>query len=415
MNVSDKVLFRPSKASGTVDAPPSKSMAHRHLVCSALSEGDSVVRNIDLSNDIRATMDCMGQLGCDTGISDGVVYVRHNSGLNGKPMFRCNESGSTLRFFIPIALAVAGTCGFDSVRFEGSSYLLERPLSVYEDICREQGILFRRDAVSNDVGCIEFSGHLHGGSFSIPADISSQFISGLLFALPLLSEDSNISLVGKIESRPYIDMTIRVLGEHGITVRWEDERNLVVPGSQKYRSGDYFVEGDWSNSAFLDAFASVGGSVDVRGLDPSSLQGDKVYVDLFRRLGKGFARIDISDCPDLGPVLMALAACHHGAEFTGTRRLKMKESDRGSAMCGELSKFGVRTDLEENRIEVFGGGVRKPSDSVLSHNDHRIAMALSVMLSVTGGVLEGASAVNKSFPDFFSRIRSLGVDFDYVR
>lgn len=413
--LSDKVIFRPSKAFGTIAAPPSKSMAHRHLVCAALAGGESIVRNIELSEDIRATIGCVGNLGRKVDYSDGVVSVSgpEVSGTDSRaevPVFRCNESGSTLRFFIPIALAL-----FDRSRFEGSEVLMQRPLSVYEDICRNQGISFRRvSGVSGNCCGLELSGRLHGGAFEIPADISSQFISGLLFALPLLKEDSTITLAGKIESRPYIDMTIKVLGQHGIDVKWTDERTLSVPGSRKYCSGDFTVEGDWSNAAFLDALGYVGGRVEVTGLNCDSLQGDRVYPYFFGALQKGFAEIDISDCPDLGPVLMALAACFHGASFIGTRRLKIKESDRGKVMCSELSRFGVGTVLEENRIVVQVGGLSKPAEAVLSHNDHRIAMALSVVLSKTGGVLEGASAVNKSFPDFFSRLKSLGVDFDYV-
>lgn len=393
------MTINPSKAKGSITAPPSKSMAHRHMICAALADGRSSINNIDLSEDIKATIDCISQLGCRTEIENNSITIERKGKVSDNPVFRCNESGSTLRFFIPIALVLC-----NKARFEGSDVLMTRPLSVYEDICREQGIRFERKN-----GGIEIEGKLTNNDFKVPGNISSQFITGLLFALPLLEEDSSIELTESVESRPYIDMTIQVLGEFGIKVEWQNERTLFMKGNQSYKKCTSTVEGDFSNAAFLEAFNTIGGEVEVKGLNPNSLQGDKVYQKHFKQLMNGFCTIDISDCPDLGPVLMAVAALHDGARFTGTRRLKIKESDRGSVMCRELSKFGVSTEMAENSITINKCEIKRPEEAVVSHNDHRIAMSMALMLSVTGGRLEGSSAVRKSYPDFFDDIRKLGI------
>ena len=393
------MTINPSKAKGSITAPPSKSMAHRHMICAALADGRSTINNIDLSEDIKATIDCISQLGCNVKIKDKTVEIQRENRISSNPVFRCNESGSTLRFFIPIALVLC-----NKARFEGSDVLMTRPLSVYEDICREQGIRFERKN-----GGIEVEGKLRNNDFKVPGNISSQFITGLLFALPLLEGDSSIELTESVESRPYIDMTIQVLGEFGIKVEWQNEKKLSIKGNQKYKGCNSTVEGDFSNAAFLEAFNTIGGEVEVKGLNPNSLQGDKVYQKHFKQLMNGFCTIDISDCPDLGPVLMAVAALHDGARFTGTRRLKIKESDRGSVMCRELSKFGVSTEMAENSITINKCEIKRPEEVVDSHNDHRIAMSMALMLSVTGGRLEGSSAVRKSYPGFFDDIRKLGI------
>ena len=194
------MTINPSKAKGSITAPPSKSMAHRHMICAALADGRSTINNIDLSEDIKATIDCISQLGCNVKIKDKTVEIQRENRISSNPVFRCNESGSTLRFFIPIALVLC-----NKARFEGSDVLMTRPLSVYEDICREQGIRFERKN-----GGIEVEGKLRNNDFKVPGNISSQFITGLLFALPLLEGDSSIELTESVESRPYIDMTIQV-------------------------------------------------------------------------------------------------------------------------------------------------------------------------------------------------------------
>ena len=395
------VLIRPGTARGTVAAPPSKSMAHRLLICAALAEGESLVRGVDRSEDILATADCLASLGASLTWDGTSVRIQGCDPRKAGPaVLRCRESGSTLRFMIPLCL-LSGS----SMRLEGSETLLSRPLSVYEDLCREQGFILRREN-----GGLLVQGRLVPGEYAVPGSVSSQFITGLLFALPLLAGNSRIRLIPPVESRSYLSLTLQALNDAGVHVAWEDEYTLAVPGNAAYRPLDAEVEGDYSNAAFFEALNCAGGAVTVTGLRGDSLQGDRVYRDFFPRLAAGPAELDLADCPDLAPVLFAAAALCHGAVFNGTRRLRFKESDRGAAMAQEMAKFGIALALEENRIAVPAAAFHAPSEPLDSHNDHRIAMALSLLCTRTGGEIRGAEAVRKSFPDYWDRLRSLGID-----
>lgn len=403
----DNVRIKPSKASGSVKAPASKSMAHRYLIGSLLSKGSCVVSGIEESGDMKATLACIEALGGITEYDKAtktVKIVSKENFLKDNLILNCNESGSTLRFMIPICLTLG--C---KVTLTGTEKLLSRPLSVYEDICKNQGLLFEKKANELIV-----SGVLKTGEYNIPGDISSQFITGLLFALSLLNADSIIKLIPPVESRSYINMTLQVLHDFGIEADWKDELTLLIKGNQKYKQGNYEVEGDYSNAAFLDVFNYIGGSVNTTGLLENSLQGDKVYREHFEALEGKDAIIDITDCPDLGPVLFALAAMKNGAIFTGTRRLKIKESDRAEAMKQELSKCGVNITVEEDTVKVPAGMLNAIENSVKidSHNDHRIAMAMATVLTVIGGEITGAKSVNKSFPEYFDLIRKLGIEVE---
>ena len=411
------MIVKKSEAKGKLIAPPSKSMAHRYLICAALAEGKSVIHNIDLSEDIKATLGCIKQLGASAEIEGDTIIVNGKSdspsekGISDaknasfasstERLFNCNESGSTLRFFIPISLL-----SMEKSRFIGSKVLMTRPLTVYEEICRNQGIAFK--ATENG---IETKGLLKSGDFTVPGNISSQFITGLLFTLPLLNGDSKIILTNSVESKPYIDMTLQVQEIFGIKARWENETTLFVPGNQKYIAKKAAVEGDYSNSAFFEAFNYLSGNVQVEGLNEKSLQGDKIYLEYFKKLSEGFCTLDISDCPDLGPILFTMAAALHGGEFTGTKRLQIKESDRGRVMCEELAKFGVKTLREENRIIIYEGKPVQPEKIIEGHNDHRIVMSMVTLLTVTGGKIHGIEAVRKSLPDYIKRIKNLGIEF----
>ena len=397
------VLIRPGAARGTVAAPPSKSQAHRLLICAALADGESNVRGVDRSEDILATADCLAALGASLTWEGDDVRIRGcDPRKSGPAVLRCRESGSTLRFMIPLCL-LSGS----AMRLEGSEKLLSRPLSVYEDLCREQGLALRRE----NAGLLA-EGCLAPGEYTVPGGISSQFITGLLFALPLLPADSRIQLIPPVESRSYLSLTLQALHDAGVDVSWADENTLFIPGGAAYRPLDTEVEGDYSNAAFFEALNCTGGNVTVTGLRPDSLQGDRVYRDFFPRLAAGNAGLDLADCPDLAPVLFAAAALGRGASFTGTRRLRFKESDRGAAMAQELAKFGVQLISEENRITVPAAALRAPSEPLDSHNDHRIAMALSLLCTRTGGEIRGAEAVRKSFPDYWDRLRSLGIEIE---
>lgn len=375
--------IRPSRASGSITAPPSKSMAHRLLIAAGLAGDESLVSGIDWSEDLLATRDCLHAL------------------REGAPLC-CRESGSTLRFFIPLALL-----GEKAVVFSGSERLMSRPLGVYEELCRRQGLLFEKNGRELTV-----CGPLRPGTFEMPGDVSSQFITGLLFALPLLPRESTIVLRPPVESRSYIELTLTALQLFGVEAGWDGPYTLRVSGAQRYRPRPVCVEGDWSNAAFLSAFNLLGGDVTVEGLDEASLQGDKVYIKHYSALKEGFAKISLADCPDLGPVLFAVAAALHGARFADTRRLRIKESDRAEAMAVELRKLGADIRVGENVVEIYPASLRSPAEILSGHNDHRIVMALSVLLSKYGGSIAGAEAVRKSYPGFFEDIEKLGIEIE---
>ena len=248
-----------------------------------------------------------------------------------------------------------------------------------------------------------------GGRFSLPGNVSSQFVSGLRFALPLCECDSEIVLTPPVESRSYIDLTLSALHAFGIRAEWKDSCTLCVAGGQQYAAQNLTVEGDYSNAAFLDAFSLLGGNVEVSGLCADSLQGDRVYVAHFQALANGTPQISLADCPDLGPILFSLAAALNGAVFTDIARLRIKESDRVACMKTELEKFGAVLDVEENRVIVRKATLRAPGEDLCGHNDHRIVMSMAVLASRFGGTIKEAEAVAKSFPDFFERIEALGI------
>ncbi len=408
-----KVEISAGKIHGKVNAPPSKSMAHRALICAFLSGQKCSIENISCSDDINATACALETLGAIITKNPNSITINGSNAYNeliadsagscadafngqNERIIQCGESGSTLRFIIPLCL-VTGQ------RFTlcGTSRLFSRSLSVYETLCKKYGFVFEQSDQS-----VTVCGRLKPDTFHVQADISSQFISGLMFVLPLLAKDSTIMTEGKIESLPYIKLTQSALKTFSVTTDIFDG-SIYIPGSQQYRAVNYTVEGDWSNAAFFYALNTVGHEIEVTGVDTNSLQGDRVCLEHFSLITKSAPVIDVSDCPDLAPVLMASMAANNGGVLTGTRRLKIKESDRGAAMADELSKMGVKVSVHENSITV-GCGLKKPTQPLTGHNDHRIVMALSVLCTVTGGTIVGAQAVNKSMPDFFERLEGLG-------
>ncbi|MBO4342104.1 MAG: 3-phosphoshikimate 1-carboxyvinyltransferase [Clostridia bacterium] len=394
-----KAVFEPSVLKGTIKAPPSKSDSHRAIICACLSEGKSVISNLDFSDDICATVDCMRALGAEAEISGNRLTVNMGIKECDYAELNCRESGSTLRFLIPLASVFCKRC-----RFTGSSRLFERPLSVYESIFKKSGTDW-----SADNNSLYLSGALRPGCFEIPGNISSQFITGLLFALPLLNDNSRIVITPPFESRPYIDLTLSRLDDYGISAMFPEPDTIDIYGNQRYTAACTSIEGDWSNSAFFEAFNLTGGYVNVTDLNELSLQGDKIYREFFKQLSGTGSVIDLSDCPDLGPVCFALAHIN-GAVFTGTERLKYKESDRCAAMAQELKKFGIRCENRDESFTVYPSLLRRPAEPLNSHNDHRIVMALSVLCSSVGGEIQGAEAVRKSLPGYFEMIESLGAE-----
>lgn len=393
-----RAVIKPGALRGVTAAPPSKSMAHRMLICAALAEGESFVQPIELSEDILATMDGLRALGAGI-VQEGdalrVTGCRPAEAESG--VIPCRESGSTLRFLLPLCL-LSGK----EMTLTGSERLLSRPLDVYETLCAERGFSLERTAEG-----IRVRGKLTPGEYTVRGDLSSQFLTGLLYALSLLDGESEIRILPPIESEPYLEMTLEALAEAGVPAKRPEKERLVIPGGQRFRAGQKTVEGDWSNAAFFEALRQAGNDLRITGLREDSLQGDKVCREYFRRIREGGACVDVTDCPDLAPVLMAFAAMCGGARLEGTRRLRFKESDRGQAMAEELAKFGVAVTIGENAIEV-GGGLKAPMEILQGHNDHRIVMSLAVLCTRTGGTVDGAEAVRKSFPGFWDAMRMLG-------
>ena len=405
----------PKKLSGTVTPPPSKSQAHRLLIAAALSGGVSVLHGLAESQDIQATRRCLSALGAGMeDLPDGALRVHGlGHGIVMAPPYAlldCGESGSTLRFLIPVALLVQGEASFT-----GRGRLMERPLKPYEDLFREKGVAWKLEdnvlTVNGGRGYDALA--LDSGAYRLPGNVSSQFFTGLLFTLPLLNGDSTLMSTTPLESRDYLEMTRQALAAAGVTTRWADENTLCVPGGQVYQPFTATVEADWSQAGFWYAADFLDSQVEIRGLDPDSAQGDKVVSELYWKLARpGDAEIDVSGCPDLLPPLAVMAAVRSGTtRFTNAARLRMKESDRLSTITAALAALGAEVHEEPDRL-IIVGKPSLPGGTVDSANDHRIAMMAAIAATgCTGPVtIRGAECVQKSYPDFWEVYRSLGGD-----
>ena len=403
------VKITPKKLCGKVCAPPSKSAAHRALLGAALSFGVSEISNLSYSQDILATLNAIKCLGAEVEVFGSVVSI---SGVcKGEKLddvlIDCNESGSTLRFIIPIALAIGG-----NFSVTGRGRLLERPLDDYYKIFDSQGIIYTKE---NDR--IHFEGKLKGGVYELSGNVSSQYITGLLFALPILSDDSEIVITTPLESVGYINMTLEVLSKYGIEIDASDDlRHFYIKGNQNYKACDYIVEGDYSQAAFYYVANALGNNIEIGGLSEDSSQGDKAILDVIKimKIQKGERTIDVSQIPDLVPIMTVLATQTEGTtHIVGAARLRIKESDRLSAITCELTKLGARIDEYEDSITIYGktqlhGGI------VDSHNDHRISMSLAIAATVADNevIICGADSVKKSYADFWDKYCSLGGEIE---
>lgn len=396
--------IRPSEIQGSIVAPPSKSMAHRYIICAALAQGKSRISNIAYSEDIKATLDCVCALGAKVTLGEDFVDIigfNPQESLATIPL-NVRESGSTLRFMIPIAL-ISG----NKTKFCGKERLFARPLGVYEKIADDYGFEFEKKSTGLTV-----CGKLKSSTFNISENKSSQFISGLLFALPLLDSDSKIVLAEYPESKSYIDMTLAATEIFGVRSVFNGERTYYVAGNQRYVPHNVTVEGDCSNAAFFEALNLLGGSVEIDGMSPNVIQGDAVYAEYFEKIKNGNAVLDVSDCPDLAPILLTLLAEYGGGKLVGTRRLKFKESDRGTVMKRELAKFGAIINCFENEITVENVKLHAPKEPINSNSDHRVVMSTAVLATKYGGTILGCEDCSKSMPDFFEKLSSLGADIE---
>ena len=386
------VVLEPCRLDGVVRVPASKSMGHRYLIAAALAEGESRIDGLGTSRDIEATRACLATL---------------RNGGDSLPTLDCGESGSTLRFLIPVALALRG-----GGRFTGHGRLMERPQEPYRALFQPRGIHWEQEG-----DFLTVQGRLTAGRYQLPGNVSSQFITGLLFALPLLPGESRVEVTSPLESEGYVAMTLEVLERFGIRVE-RRAATFEIPGDQHYRPCSVEVEGDWSQAAVWYAANFLDHRIRLEGLNENSCQGDRQVAALYWKLARpGEVEIDVSQCPDLAPALGAMAAMRRGtARFTGAGRLRIKESDRLSAIVATVNALGGAAEEGADSLTIRGVEHLRGGVTVDSWNDHRIAMMAAVLATrcekpVT---LLGMQCVEKSYPDFWEHYRMLGGRYHVV-
>ncbi len=420
----NSVKVSPCRLSGTVSVPPSKSAAHRAIICAALAKGKSIIRPVDLSNDISATISCMKQLGASISIDGNTLTVDGSDIFNYESAsLDCGESGSTLRFLIPVAAA-----GGRQTCFTGHGRLPQRPIGVYTDCLPEHGT----ECITSQGLPLTIRGQLTSGVFYIPGDISSQFITGLLLALPLLEGDSEIRLTSPAQSVGYIDMTADTMKAFGVEIQ-KTENGWFIKGGQKYKPHSFTVEGDWSQAAFFMTAAALGGEITIDNLNPCSTQGDKECMEIYSRFGaevttdtngritvkcKDLHGIEINaeNIPDMVPALSVTAAlCKGTTVIKGASRLRIKECDRLVAMTDGLSRLGADITETEDGLIINGVGSLHGA-KVEGYNDHRIVMSLAVASVRCSGdiIISDMESINKSYPSFFEDIKTLGGKTDVI-
>lgn len=400
------MTITPAVLKGIVTPPPSKSQAHRLIIAAALSDGFCKLSNVDLSEDIQATLRCMRTLDADAS-ADGTI-IRGADLVDGHEelapeVMDCGESGSTLRFLIPVALALKG-----GGKFTGHGRLMERPQEPYFALFREKGIFYEQKD-----GVLTVEGKLTAGVYTLPGNVSSQFITGLLYALPLLEGDSRIELTTDLESRGYVDMTLDALKRFGVKAEYDGKRTFHVPGNQYYQHQDLAIEADWSNAAFWYGAKFLGCPVEIGGLDQASVQGDRAIAGFYEQMGgAGRLELDVSQCPDLVPPLAAMAALRAGetTAIVNAGRLRIKESDRLATVTEVLNALGAQVEEHEDHLVIHGREKLAGGVTVSGHNDHRIAMmaAIAAIRCEKPVTITGAECVKKSYPRFWEDYEALG-------
>jgi len=415
----NRIKIQPARLEGSIELPPSKSYSHRAIICAGLTDGKSEIINISYSEDVKTTINAMRLMGAEIKEHSDKLEISGVSVVDDKKRrIDCSESGSTLRFFIPIALLQ----NRETV-FTGKNSLKTRPINTYLEIMDKQGIWYNR--INRELP-ISIKGKLRAGKFVVDGNVSSQFITGLLFVLPLLNGNSKIVVKAGLESKKYVDMTIELLKRFEIIIVNNNYREFYVEGNQKYRACDYEIEGDFSQAAFWLAAGVLGGKVSIEGVNLDTLQGDKIIVDIIKKMGgnvieKGSTlhivesklngvTIDVSECPDLVPILAVLGALSGGTtKIINAKRLRFKESDRLKAISTELNKIGA--DIKENIDGLIIRGKEKlKGGEVNTWGDHRIAMALSIasIKCESAVIINNPNVVKKSYPNFFEDFKKLG-------
>ena len=411
------VKFSPFVPNGTVNVPPSKSDVHRAIICAAMANGVSRISPVALSNDIKATIGCIKALGADAVLENNVLTVDGtNMYKNKTALLDCGESGSTLRFFIPISAV-----GNINATFVGKGKLPQRPIGIFTEALPKAGTVCKTEGGLP----LEIKGQLKSGIFEIPGNVSSQFITGLLLALPILEGDSEIVLTSPLESVGYIAMTIRTMKQFGVNIQ-ATEKGWHIKGGQSYKPCDYTTDGDWSQAAFFMVLGAVSGKVTVKGVAKDSTQGDKKCAEILARFGakvtqldnevtveKGELKaitIDASQIPDLVPVLSVCAAFAEGTtKIINAERLRIKECDRLKATAELLNNLGGKVKELSDGLEITGVSSLK-GGNVNGYNDHRIVMSAAVCAARSDEDITAtfAMSINKSYPDFYIDYNSIG-------
>ena len=379
------ITIQPGRLQGTLTAIPSKSQAHRYLICAAFSDNETTLICPETNRDIEATAQCLGSLGANIKRTVDGYHITPIRQIPETAVLPCGESGSTLRFMLPIV----GALGVDAV-FQMEGRLPQRPLSPLWEEMERMGCTLSRPT-DNTIRC---HGRLLPGDYMINGGVSSQYITGLLFATELMNGQSTVTITGQLQSKPYVDMTRQALAVFG-------SPNFHSPGLLR-------VEGDWSNGAFFLAAKAVGNNIEILGLDPESCQGDRAVVDILNQLEFGIPTVSAADIPALVPILAVTAAAKHGAVFTDIRRLRLKESDRVASTIAMIENLGGKASATENTLTVYGTGyIGGTVDAV---NDHRIAMAAAIASTVCQEpvTILGAQCVQKSYPAFWDEFKRLG-------
>ena len=413
------IKITPHQLSGGIAVPPSKSMAHRAIICASLAQGRSVITNIEYSKDIEATIGAMKSLGTMIFEHDDYLEIDGTTTfMKNQCEINCFESGSTLRFMVPISLVCE-----NNLHFIGEGRLGKRPMQVYYDIFDQQGIsyLYRENVLD-----LYVRGRMHGGEFHLPGDVSSQFISGLLFALPLMDEDSRIVMTSPVQSKGYIDLTLQMLDMFGIQIENHDYQEFMIKGGQRYQPCDYRVEADFSQAAFYLVAGALQNEVILDGLNLQSAQGDKEAIDILKRMGcriqevdHGYmmvcddlhaTQIDGSQCPDIIPVIALACSLAKGTSvIENISRLRIKECDRLSATVDVICKLGGKAYEKEDSMIIEGVDVLK-GGHVSSYNDHRMAMmeAIASTQCENEVCIDEHLCVDKSYPRFWEHFEKLG-------
>lgn len=427
-----KVKIKPKKLGGTIPIPPSKSYSHRAIIAAALATSNkdkevSRIDNLKYSVDITTTTEIMENWGANIEIGEDFEIIKGNSGIvNPKDEYtQCNESGSTIRFLIPIGLS-----NNNKIVFDGKGKLVERPLDSYYKIFDEQGIKY-----SNNNGWLPLNvdGQLKPGKYEIEGNISSQYITGLLYALPLLNGDSELRINKTLESKGYIDLTLEILEMSGIKVVNNNYKSFFIKGNQKYNPFDYVIEGDYSQVAFWIVAGILGSEIKCLHVKKESLQGDREIIEIVQRMGANVeifddyiivkpsqtygTVIDISQCPDIGPILTVLAALSKGeTKIINAERLRIKESDRITSIKTELNKLGANVEEVGDSLVINGVERLTGSAELSAWNDHRIAMSLAIASIKCDGeiVIDEAESVKKSYPHFWEDFKKMGGDVEKI-